>query len=1067
MLKLKKFFVLAGMIAVLAVLVGCPEPGGNSNPIPNELGAITGKVVYSNSDNHSDILVSIEKSDGLITESVSNVAGLTTVDAIESARSAVARSVMSSTKVNADGTYTFKNLTAGTYTIYASSNISKERAVTTNVTVMPSEIVSAAELKLTATGSISGKVKLDGAGKAGFIVNLASTSYIAVTGEDGSFTISDVPVGTEYNLSVLFGTYIYFVKGKVKAEAGKTKTITDISLTTDDIKNKSLISDGKDGADGTDGTDGTDGKDGISITWRGSFKDAKEIKEPKELNAYYNTEDGCSYIYVDGEWKLLASAGKNGADGKDGTANEVLYTFDIMDVATASSSLPYNTYGDNYQHDYDFTDYTNRRNIKVGDKINVKAKIVSDVDIESLNCVLVDNYDSKWHVYTAEGKYKVAEKIKAGVPFDIDYTFDITMDQIQQFSIVLNTDDTKACEKAPNLTFTRVAESTKTYYEIISEPNQYVSFSQNERGINFSGTILSNVYSYDYDSSYSSTKRAASANVTVTILNDTTGIRMIQDWNKSAGDWVSWNLTYPLVEKGKKYDFTVTVSNSNWTLYQEKFTITAEGGLGELKVENASKIETIVDSNRVIKRTEKPEFTDNKNIRIISKGTFYEFYRDVLWSGLWLYGTTLWDGQYDETLPLKDLQTISGWRSFDWIDNVLKGHKYIARGYTQIKIAGFTYNDTAYFEMNDASQSSDDWGGEILKVAVLFDESLRFGKDDIEPTVIPEVLDLPGEKITFTESYIKNGKTITQSITYNAVIVNYGDSIEEPINVPYYKNAASSKFNYWETIHGYKVSFPYSPSGNYLYEEGEVPSNDEYKVTANGELISYIDYLLPNITSMVTVTFMDGDEVYLKKDIPVGTYLVATNNSPAPDYAVPRKDGHSFNGWYADKDFKVEVERITENAILYAKWDEVQYSVPIALPEEPICVLSCSGYDNYIELPKIIREGSGYKYLYAELKYESEDGIQALFQLMSSDNEQASSSISIGKDFSVVSGACLAGSTYQYWTNGSAVPTDCVDTASKVQFYIQDSSYNPTSGTIHVKSIWLEDDDGNRQYIFD
>ena len=202
----------------------------------------------------------------------------------------------------------------------------------------------------------------------------------------------------------------------------------------------------------------------------------------------------------------------------------------------------------------------------------------------------------------------------------------------------------------------------------------------------------------------------------------------------------------------------------------------------------------------------------------------------------------------------------------------------------------------------------------------------------------------------------------------------------------------------------------------------------------------------------------------LKKDIPVGTYLIATNNSPAPDYAVPRKDGYSFNGWYADKDFKVEVERITENAILYAKWDEFQISTPV--PVNAVYELSCSGYDNYIELPKIIREGSGYKYLYAELKYESEDGIQALFQLMSSDNEQASSSISIGKDFSVVSGACLAGSTYQYWTNNSAVLTDCVDTASKVQFYIQDSSYTATSGTIYVKSIWLEDDNGNRQYIF-
>ena len=746
MKKISRLLALAGMIAFL--VTGCkPEVSGGSTPVQeNKVGAISGKVVYSNSTDSSDILVSIEKSDGLITESVANVAGLTDGIAIEAARSA-ARSVLGQKKAAKDGSYSFENLAPGLYTVYASSNISKERAVTTNVSVKANQTVNAADLNLTATGSISGKVQLDGSGKAGFIVNLAGTSFMAVTGEDGSFIISDVPAGTEYNLSVLFGTYTYIVTGKVKTEAGKTKDVATISLTTDEIKNKSLISDGKDGTNGSDGTNGKDGengKDGISITWLGSFASEDEIENPVEMNAYYNTEDGCSYIYVNGKWELLASAGKNGENGKDANAES------------------------------------------------------------------------------------------------------------------------------------------------------HISVSQNEKGINFSGTILSNVYT-----TYNG-RSSDSANVSITIRNDTTGICMIQDWNKTAGAWDSWSLTYPLVEKGKEYNFTVTVANTNWTLYQEKFTVTAEGGLGELKVENADKIGTILDSDRVIKRTEKPVFTDNANIRIISKGTNYEFYRDELWSGMWLYGIELWDGQYDESLPVKDLQKISGWRSFDWIDKVLKGHKYVVRGYTKIKIAGFTYNDTVLFEMNDASQSSDDWGGALLKVAVVFAYPIEQGN------ALTEVKDLPGEKLTFV---MKNeAKTEEYKYTYNAIIVNYGDSIEEPVNAPYFEDAVYSKFNYWQELNGSRISFPctLAPSDDYLFEG--------ITCTVDGQEMTYGLMLVPNITVTFTATLMDGDTK-------VGTEIYAPGDllKTKPE----AKDGLSFGGWYTDKECTKKFDsKSFGNVTVYALWKE-------------------------------------------------------------------------------------------------------------------------------------------------
>ena len=74
-----------------------------------------------------------------------------------------------------------------------------------------------------------------------------------------------------------------------------------------------------------------------SIYWAGSYSGPEEILNPKYLWAYYNTTDGCSYIYTYDGWTLLAGGGSsqtylgqrainvndgkdgmNGIDGKDG-----------------------------------------------------------------------------------------------------------------------------------------------------------------------------------------------------------------------------------------------------------------------------------------------------------------------------------------------------------------------------------------------------------------------------------------------------------------------------------------------------------------------------------------------------------------------------------------------------------------------------------------------------------------------------------------------------------------------------------------------------------------------------
>lgn len=424
----------------------------------------------------------------------------------------------------------------------------------------------------------------------------------------------------------------------------------------------------------------------------------------------------------------------------------------------------------------------------------------------------------------------------------------------------------------------------------------YVTVRSVENGINFSGTILSNISGNE-------------ANVTVQVRNNTTGIAMYQDWKKSSGSWDSWSLTYPLVEKGKEYEFTVSVSNANWTIYYEKFTIKAESGLGEFKVENTDQIKTLIDSDRVIKRTEKPEFTKNDKVRILSQGTSYALYRDKLWSGMWMYETSFWDDSYNQELPLKKLKDISGWRDFDFIDTCLKGHNYEVTSHTEIKIAGFTYNDTVYFAMNDGSSVTGEWGGNLVKVAVLFNSI----PDEILANYpMYNYVDLPGKKTALTTiSKTDEGGTKTETYTFNALIVNYGDSIDEPLNMPYVKDV-NSKFNYWINQNGgSRISFPYS-----FTPSKKMFDSEKTTVKINDEEFSYAEYILPNITITLTATLMDGETKLKTEEFTYGR---------TPSY-TPKKDGYIFAGWYFDSELtkKFDADKVQGDVTLYAKFLEAK-----------------------------------------------------------------------------------------------------------------------------------------------
>ena len=67
---------------------------------------------------------------------------------------------------------------------------------------------------------------------------------------------------------------------------------------------------------GVDYFDGTDGDDGTSIIWKGEFSQAPV--NPENGWAYYNSQEGASYVYQNGAWYQMSIDGIDGQNGSDG-----------------------------------------------------------------------------------------------------------------------------------------------------------------------------------------------------------------------------------------------------------------------------------------------------------------------------------------------------------------------------------------------------------------------------------------------------------------------------------------------------------------------------------------------------------------------------------------------------------------------------------------------------------------------------------------------------------------------------------------------------------------------------
>ncbi|MDR0387688.1 MAG: fibronectin type III domain-containing protein [Treponema sp.] len=335
-MKALKF--MAGMVLLFSILLfSCVNPVAEDEPSGDKIGDIAGNAYFSNTTDHGGISIILEKTNGLQSVSV--------LRSVETGRAVGGTEGTLTTVTDSGGRYSFSGVAEGTYSIYAASRNSKERAVTANVTVQAGRQVTAEDLNLTPVGHIRGTITVDGndTGNTGFLVFIASTSYMAATNGAGDFLISDVPVGSGYQIIIMKGTYITLWT-TAQVTTGSTTPLGVKNLYAADINaggGTSLIWKGSlavapedpqlnwayhNTAEGAsyiyDGASwqilAQNGSSGISLVWKGSLTAAPE--GPQTNWAYYNSTEGTSYIWDGAAWQVMAVNGQNGATGQAGPA---------------------------------------------------------------------------------------------------------------------------------------------------------------------------------------------------------------------------------------------------------------------------------------------------------------------------------------------------------------------------------------------------------------------------------------------------------------------------------------------------------------------------------------------------------------------------------------------------------------------------------------------------------------------------------------------------------------------------------------------------------------------------
>lgn len=578
---MRKFFRIASIFLIFASFIACKVESEPSK----DYGSIQGRAFYNNENvfNHSGIQISLISTDGLRAIDYCESRGIATN----------ARNVQSVTMTNSNGEYVFENVLEGVYTIYASSESSTKKAIATNVVVKAREVVTPEELGLIGTGSISGKITIDGKTDdvLGLDVFIAGTAFIAKVGSDGSYEITNIPAKKGYVLCVQKGEKTLTILESVEVKVDECTDINENDFSLDDWEQD-------------------------AFKWLGAFDVAPE--NPKLYWAYFNTKDGCSYIWNGTNWDLMIQTG------------------------------------------------------------------------------------------SGEGSYKTVTctAVEEGIKFEVRYPKEMIELENQRSIICITDVDNNVTMK-------------KTFYSL------------------------------------------------------------------PADNWALFTFVYPLVEKGKEYNFAVELMNAGIVIDFKKINVTAIGGMGEYKVENVDELEVTLTEDKVLSVTPQ-DFTNNQNVPVIDYGINYEFYTNndtvaTIWEGIWLFGISAWENTIGLDFDLKKIYEISRWRDYSYMESALKGRRLGVKTQSIIKIAGYTYNDTVYFEMNDLKQTFFDWDNEdVSKVFVMYGYDLGdsvYIFDDVPGVEKYYVLET-NKGYSFVEEGTKNAKEVYGKF------FEVGQNIEDPIYIP-------------------------------------------------------------------------------------------------------------------------------------------------------------------------------------------------------------------------------------------------------------------------------------------
>lgn len=473
-MKKRKLSNLLGFTLLMASFFASCQVGVNnpSTPDSTKTGVITGRVIYENENvtDYSDIQVTLFSTNGLMATNYCVSRGIATN----------ARSVESITTTDKAGNYIFEDVPEGVYTIYASSNSSKQKAVATNVVVRAAEKATAEDLGLIATGSISGKITIDEetVDVLGLDVFIAGTSYIAKVASDGTYEISDIPAKTNYMLCVQKGEKTIIIEKSIEVNANYV-----LDAQTKDISSSEWES--------------------TAFEWLGSYE--TEPTNPKKHGAYFNTVDGCSYIWTGEKWDLLAKAGATGEDGANAdTSDKYKGILDFNDFLPSKFILEENIYSNGCREDfYDLPYYHQLPNL--GDKITLELEFTSDTDFSDLRIRFADSSLAAggWKELTGEeDEWFTIEKITADEKTTVKHTFELQERPIGNVRLnLISSDD--SFEKA-ELTIHSSKITVTSSTGIPNYMNSYSIYGTTEKYIRGDVVISKNQWSatdYNYKTS--------------------------------------------------------------------------------------------------------------------------------------------------------------------------------------------------------------------------------------------------------------------------------------------------------------------------------------------------------------------------------------------------------------------------------------------------------------------------------------------------------------------------------------------------------------------------------------